>query len=222
MSSTTGSGVRRRNDTSMMYAVHDAFQRDLDRLTDLARGGAEGGALTSPAVRACWERFKTFLHVHHTAEDTHLWPVLRAKVLDRPADLAVLDQMEDEHTGLTALLDAVEKALTDSRTPDQLALHAERLSDGLTTHCEHEEELALPLVADLLTGQEWAAFGNEQRRQLGLSGAASFFPWLLDGATDEVRRTVLAMLPPPVRLIYRALWRPRYLRGPRWQALADA
>lgn len=222
MSSTTGSGERHRIDTSMMYAVHDAFQRDLDRLTALADRGAESGAANGPAVWACWERFKTFLHVHHTAEDTHLWPVLRAKVAGRPAELAVLEQMENEHTGLTALLDAVDTALSASGTPHQLKPHAERLSRGLTAHCEHEEDIALPLVADLLTSQEWAAFGAEQRRQLGLSGAASFFPWLLDGATDEVQRAVLAVLPPPVRLLYRALWRPRYLRGPRWQALAGA
>jgi Hemerythrin HHE cation binding domain len=186
MSTTT---ERHQIDTSMMYAVHDAFRRDLDRLT----------AAEHP-VR--WERFTTFLHIHHTAEDTHLWPVLRRKLADRPADLAVLDQMDDEHTGLTALLDTVNKS------PHQI----ERLADALAAHCAHEEELALPLVVDLLTAEEWTAFGNEQRRQLGLRGAATFFPWLLDGATDDVRRTVLGYLPPPVRLLYRAVWRPRYFR----------
>src|SRR3954464_3103386 len=73
---TTESGERRRNDTTMMYAVHDAFQRDLDGLTSLAERGVAG----DPAVRVGWERFTTYLHIHHTAEDTHLWPVLRAKV----------------------------------------------------------------------------------------------------------------------------------------------
>lgn len=218
MSNPTGSGEGDRIDTSMMYAVHGAFQRDLERLAILA----ENGTATGQPVRACWERFKTFLHVHHTAEDTHLWPVLRAKLASRPADLAVLDLMENEHTGLTALLDATEAALTASVEQDELAPYAQRLSLGLATHCQHEEELALPLVTELLTGPEWAAFGAEQRRQLGLGGAASFFPWLLDGADDEVQRTVLAVLPAPVRLLYRTLWRPRYLRGPRLPALADA
>ena len=214
MSNTTESGERHRNDTTMMYAVHDAFQRDLDSLTSLAERGITG----DPAVRVGWERFKTYLHIHHTAEDTHLWPVLRAKVAGMPAELGVLDQMENEHTGLTSLLDTLDAALTTSSP--QPAVHAQRLADALTAHCDHEEEKALPLVAGLLTAGEWEAFGAEQRRQLGISGAASFFPWLLDGATDETRHKVLGYLPPPVRLLYRAVWRPRYLRGPRWDSLA--
>jgi hypothetical protein len=226
MSDGAESGEGGRIDTTMMYAVHDAFQRDLDRLTAMARAGATSG----PALRAGWDRFKMFLHVHHTAEDTHLWPILRAKVTGRPAEPAVLEQMvleqmvlermEKEHTDLTALLDAVDTALASSGARQRLEVHAERLAEALTAHCEHEEDTALPLVIGLLTEKEWAAFGAEQRRQLGFSGAASFFPWLLDGATDETRHEVLGVLPPPVRLLYRTVWWPRYLRSPRWQAPA--
>ncbi|WP_207944433.1 hemerythrin domain-containing protein [Actinomadura rubrisoli] len=211
MSVTTGPGERSRVDMTMMYAVHDAFQRDLDRLTAMAEGGVASG----PAVQAGWDRFKRFLHVHHTAEDTHLWPVLRAKA----GDPAVLDQMEDEHTRLTALLDAVDAAVA-SGVPERLALHAGRLAEALGAHCEHEEDLALPLVGELLTEAEWNAFGAEQRKRLGSGGAASFFPWLLDGAEDGTRRKVLGVVPPPVRFLYRAVWRPRYQRAPRWQAPA--
>jgi hemerythrin-like domain-containing protein len=220
MSNTTGSGEKNQIDTSMMYAVHDAFQRDLDRLTALAASGTNSA--TDPAVRVSWKRFMTFLHVHHTAEDTHLWPVLRRKLTDRPAELAVLEQMDIEHAGLTALLDAVDASLTASSEPRQWGPNVQRLAESLAAHCEHEEELALPLVTEWLSNEEWLAFGHEQRRQLGLSGAATFFPWLLDGANDEVQHTVLGYLPPPVRLLYRAVWRPRYLRGPRLQALVKA
>jgi hemerythrin-like domain-containing protein len=218
MSSTTESSEHRRIDTTMMYAVHDAFQRDLDRITSLAERGVTPGS----AVHVGWDRFKAYLHVHHTAEDTHLWPVLRAKVAGRPADLALLEEMENEHTGLTALLDAVDAALTSSAPPHRLAVHAQRLSHALTAHCDHEEDMALPLVTELLTEREWAAFGAEQRRQLGRSGAASFFPWLLDGAPDHTQRKLLAILPPPVRFIYRAWWRPRYFRDRHWEAPTHA
>ena len=97
-----------------------------------------------------------------------------------------------------------------------------RSAEALTAHCEHEEELALPLVGALVTEREWHEFGNEQRRRLGAAGAASFFPWLLDGAEEDTRRKVLGVVPPPVRLLYRAVWRPRYRRAPRWQAPARA
>ncbi|MDL4817673.1 hemerythrin domain-containing protein [Actinomadura opuntiae] len=205
-------GAADRIDVSFMYAVHDAFQRDLDRLIAMA----EAGDVSGPALRAGWDRFTTFLTVHHTAEDTHLWPVLRERV----ADTAVLDQMEAEHHALDRLLEAVETAI--GGPAPVLADRAGELARGLTEHCENEEELALPLVQKLLTEKEWNAFGNEQRSKLGLSGAASFFPWLLDGAEDATRRKVLGIVPPPVRLLYRAVWRPRYERAPRWQTPASA
>ncbi|QKG21750.1 hemerythrin domain-containing protein [Actinomadura verrucosospora] len=199
-------------DVSFMYAVHDAFQRDLDRLVAMADAGDAPGA----ALRAGWDRFTTFLQVHHTAEDTHLWPVLAGRV----ADGAVLEQMEDEHNALDRLLDGVDAAL--SGPAPALAARAAELAQVLTAHCDHEEELALPLVQKHLTKDEWDAFGAEQRSRLGMGGAATFFPWLLDGAPDETRRKVLGIVPPPVRLLYRAVWRPRYERAPRWQTPASA
>ncbi|MDJ0343449.1 hemerythrin domain-containing protein [Streptomyces sp. H10-C2] len=100
----------------MMYAVHNAFERDLDRLISLA----DRGVVPGPAVRADWEQCTTYLHIHHTAEDTHLWPVLRAKLADRPTDLELLEEMEREHAGLDALLDALDAALTASTPPHPL------------------------------------------------------------------------------------------------------
>lgn len=211
------SGRASRIDVSFMYAVHDAFQRDLDRLVAMAEAGDTGG----PAVRAGWNRFKTFLHVHHTAEDTHLWPIMRARV----TGTTVLDLMESEHSALDDLLDAVDSAISSSAAPSVLGSRAKSLAQGLTAHCDNEEELALPLVQKLLTQKEWTAFGNEQRHKLGeggVGGASAFFPWLLDGAEDEMRRKVLGIVPPPVRLLYRAVWRPRYERAPRWQMPASA
>ncbi|MFL6074495.1 MAG: hemerythrin domain-containing protein [Mycobacteriales bacterium] len=218
MTTTRESGPRARIDTTMMYAVHDAFQRDLDTLVALAGTG------DVDALRTGWNRFRTFLHIHHTAEDTHLWPVLEDKLTrtGRAAGLAVLSSMEAEHTGLTALLDAMDAALAEPAPPPRRVAHARRLADALTAHCEHEEEAALPLVEELLTPQEWRAFGDEQRHRLGRGGAATFLPWLLDGADEDRRRKVLGYLPPPARLLYRAVWRPRYLRRPRWEPRAAA
>jgi hypothetical protein len=78
-------------DFTLMYAAHDAFHRDLRRLA----AAAEAGRTADPAVRAGWATFKNQLHIHHTAEDTSLWPPLRQKVT-RPEDTAVLDAMQAE------------------------------------------------------------------------------------------------------------------------------
>lgn len=67
-------------DLTVMYAAHDAFRRDLERLGDAA---ADGTAFT-PQVRAGWDNFRHQLHIHHTAEDSDLWPRVERKVAGRP------------------------------------------------------------------------------------------------------------------------------------------
>ena len=39
--------------------------------------------------------------------------------------------------------------------------------------------------------------------------------WVLDDAPDSARETVLKVLPPPARLLYRMRWEPRYRRSLR-------
>jgi iron-sulfur cluster repair protein YtfE (RIC family) len=105
-------------DFTMMYAAHDAFTRDLKRLT----AAVEAGQTADPAVRAGWAMFKKQLHIHHIAEDKSLWPVLRGRVT-RPDDVAVLDAMEDEHARIDPQLESVDKALAAS---DAVSLAVER------------------------------------------------------------------------------------------------
>jgi hypothetical protein len=57
----------------------------------------------------------------------------------------------------------------------------------------------LSLLDRTLTPAEWQAFGNDQRRRLGFGGAAQLFPWLLQEASPQQVKAVLAGLPPPLR-----------------------
>jgi hypothetical protein len=199
-----------RVDFTFMYAAHDAFSRDLRRLA----AEVEAGRTAEPAVRAGWATFNHQLHFHHTAEDKWLWPALRMKVT-RPDEISVLDAMEAEHLRIDPLLSLVDAGIAAS---DQatLAEDVAALAGTLTAHMEHEEDEALPLVDAHLGPDGWAMFGKAAGRSEGLRGAAELFPWMLDGAPAEISRRVLGMLPPPVRLVYRASWRPRYARTPRW------
>lgn len=197
-------------DFTVMYAAHDAFYRDLTRLTEAARAARTA----DPAVRAGWATFKNQLHVHHTAEDIALWPALRRQVSD-PAQVAVLDAMEAEHARIDPLLAEVDTALAGTGGT-AVSARVGALVEVLTSHMAHEEDEALPLVAAHLGAAGWAAFGRQAGRAQGLRGAAEFFPWMLDGATPEATRRLLGLLPPPVRLLYRAVWRPAYARRARW------
>jgi iron-sulfur cluster repair protein YtfE (RIC family) len=162
---------------------------------------------------AMWNVFTKQLHIHHRAEDTALWPPLRAAAIS-PADASTLDAMELEHAQIDPHLEQIQHAI-DSSDPEALKRSIQLLTDGLATHMRHEENAALPLIETYLGPAGWAAFTTTFRETQGIRGAATYFPWLLDDAPKDVRTKVLAMLPPPARVLYRTVWAPRYRRGRR-------
>lgn len=197
-------------DLTVMYAAHDAFRRDLERLEAVVEAGRAG----SPHVRAGWENFKHQLHIHHTAEDTALWPRVERAVRRRPQDLALLEDMADEHALIDPLLAAVDDGL--SGPADDLAARVRELRASLGRHLAHEEMSALPLIRSTLTPKDWAGFTADIRARQGIKGAAVFVPWVVDGIKPTDRSRFLAALPPPVRVLNRVTWEPRYRRLRLW------
>jgi hypothetical protein len=90
------------------------------------------------------------------------------------------------------------------------------LASSLTAHLTHEESEGLPLIGVALTASEWRSAGFKIARQGGLSAAAEMFAWIADGAPEDTAAAAIATLPPPARLLYRAIWNPRYARTQRW------
>jgi iron-sulfur cluster repair protein YtfE (RIC family) len=191
-------------DVTMMYAAHDAFSRHIERIAEaLERDGKVSGA-----TAARWTLFATQLHIHHTAEDASLWPMLRSAIAI-PDELAVLDAMGAEHAQLDPQLERID-AQTGAGFASDAAASVRELSAGLAWHMRHEENAALPLIDAYLGRAGWTEFGKYIRATQGISGAAVYLPWLLDGAPADLAKRILAVLPPPVRVLYRAVWRRRH------------
>jgi hypothetical protein len=179
--------------------------------------------LSDPArrrsVAAGWELFKHELHLHHTAEDEVIWPVLRPRLAHSEHALSVLDAMEEEHERIDPLLAAVDAAFAPRRE-DALADVIDALVTTLTGHLAHEEREGLPLIGVALTAAEWRGAGFKIARRNGLSEGGKMFAWILDGADINAAPSdpaaTLRTLPPPLRLLYRAVWKPRYDKTPRW------
>jgi hypothetical protein len=191
--------------------------------------------LSDPArrrsVAAGWDLFKHELHLHHTAEDEVIWPVLRPRLARSEHALSVLDAMEEEHERIDPLLAAVDAAFAQRRE-DALADVIDALVTTLTGHLAHEERDGLPLIGVALTAAEWRGVGFKIARRNGLSEGGEMFAWMLDGAADSGRgdpattadvttttttaAATLRTLPPPLRLLYRAVWKPRFNKTPRW------
>jgi hypothetical protein len=199
-------------DFTMMYVTHDAFRRDLGRFT----AASAAGTAHAPGVLAGWENFKAQLLLHHSVEDTHLWPRVRRAAAGQPPGLALLDEMAAEHAQIDPLLAAVDDALAGSA--GNLPPHVAGLASALEWHLKHEEDAALPLIQSVCTPADWRAFAGQMRRRQGVKGAAIYVPWILDGAAPGGQQRFLAALPAPVRVISRLLWEPRYRQRGLWKA----
>ena len=208
-------------DLTVMLAAHDAFRRDLARLAQAAAFADLPDPARRASVRAGWELFKRQLHLHHTAEDAIVWPALRERLTRSDHAQSVLDAMEAEHQQIDPLLAAVDDAFAraeEGRRGDVRAIGAaaDALATSLTGHLTHEERDGLPLIGLALTSAEWRRVGFKIVRKNGLSAGGEMFAWLADGADPDQAAAAIGTLPPPARLAYRAIWKPRYARTPRW------
>jgi Hemerythrin HHE cation binding domain len=209
---------------TIMIAAHDAFRRDLTRLARAAAAADLSNPARSRSVAAGWELFKRQLHMHHTAEDQIIWPAMRPRLAHSETALSVLDALGAEHERIDPLLAAVDDAFTQhdaapgdgSPGADRLADVIDVLTSTLTGHLAHEERDGLPLIGVALTGAEWRSAGRKIARKNGMASGGEMFAWILDGAGREDAAATLGTLPPPLRLLYRAVWKPRLDKTPRW------
>jgi hypothetical protein len=91
-----------------------------------------------------------------------------------------------------------------------------REASTLTGHLAHEERDGLPLIGVALSAAEWRGVGFKMARRNGMSSGGEMFAWILDGAGRDDAAASLGALPPPLRLLYRAVWKPRFDKTPRW------
>jgi iron-sulfur cluster repair protein YtfE (RIC family) len=200
-------------DLTIMIAAHDAFRRDLTRLARTASAANLSDPARRQPIEAGWDVFKRQLHMHHTAEDEIIWPTLRPRLAHSAAALSVLDAMEAEHELIDPLLAAVD---TEFAGGDRLADVIDALTSALTSHLAHEERDGLPLIGAALTAAEWRGAGRKMASQNGIAASSEMFAWILDGTDREHAAATLGQLPPPLRLLYRARWKPRFDKTPRW------
>jgi iron-sulfur cluster repair protein YtfE (RIC family) len=221
----SGKADKPRGRFTIVYLIHEAFRRDLGRLSASVRASGVD-APRANRLRAHWEFVSEQLHHHHQVEDESLWPLVRPKLKGRTAQLAVLDEMEAEHLALQPRCQAVEDAFAaysrERSTPLGIELgdHLDALGSELGAHLTTEETDCFPVIDEALTAEEFESFGKATAKAVGMRGSARFFPWIFDGADPTERTAVLAMPPPPVRVLCKLAWEPRYQRqvAPLWSA----
>lgn len=186
-------------------AVHEAFRRDLGQLL--------ATTASRRAVRARWNVFCDQLRFHLGAEDAALWPPVQVKLTGDPADLALVEAMEDEHRLIEPVLTAIDEAFTVNTSTEHLRELLTRLQTTLSSHLAHEEAEALPLINEIMPKGELARITRTITRMGGRKRAAVMMPWALADASADIPRLVLRQLPATWRVLYRAVWLPRYRRN---------
>jgi hypothetical protein len=146
--------------------VHAAIRRDLETVERLAadlENGLPGEAVqvTLDELKArgpLWRlkvnclRYCRFVHAHHGAEDTLLFPALRAA---DPSIGPVVDRLEADHSQVSELLDVIEVAagaLTETDADDARRRVIDGLCDlraHLLEHLDYEEQSAGPTLRRL-------------------------------------------------------------------------
>ena len=202
---------------TIVYLIHEAFRRDLKRLSAAVRAS---GVSQQRAhwLAGAWDYVDDQLHHHHQVEDASLWPLVRPKLSGRHDDLAVLDEMEAQHVELLPLSAAIGKGFAsfaqspDERAGGELAEELDELDTLLASHLSDEEQRCFPVVDSALSVDEFESFGKATAKAVGMRGSAKFFPWIFDGAEPVERSAVLTIPPPPVRVLCQYVWEPRYQR----------
>jgi hypothetical protein len=142
---------------------------------------------------------------HHTAEDDSIWPQMRQA---DPSLVELLDDLEQDHQRLDQLL-----VVTGDRTVS-FSGRAAALRDvhrDLSAHLDREEAEAVPAIRRLIPQSAWALHDERFQRELGPDRTTTLV-WILGHLRPDARRAMLAELPPPVRILYKTVWRPKHRR----------
>jgi hemerythrin-like domain-containing protein len=208
---------------TIVYLIHEAFRRDIGRLSDAVRTPRIDRQRASQ-LSAHWAFVNDQLHHHHLVEDQSLWPLVRPKLSGKDDALGVLTQMEEQHVILLPKCEEIGagfSSMAEEPSDDkgaEVASNLDALATLLATHLDDEEMHCFPVIDQALTLEEFQSFGKATAKAVGMRGSARFFPWIFDGASPVERTAVLTMPPPPVRVLCRYVWEPRYARtvAPLW------
>ena len=208
------------HDQTGMYVMHHAFRRDLAAFASSVRATPLGDADTWHALGRRWARFAATLHHHHSAEDTHYWPVLLGAVEARgsEADRAEVRAMSDEHADIDPLVGAcaegfaavVEHPCEEHR--NALDIRLSGLREVLDEHLRHEETVVLPLVQRVMTTQEYLAVEEAIGTSYPVRDVPFIVGWALYRLPADGRDRMFALAGGPYRLLY-ALVRRHFDRG---------
>jgi hemerythrin-like domain-containing protein len=209
-------------DAFEMALVHNVFRSELESAPELIRGVQPGQRSRLRRVSGHIANVLAALHHHHMAEDELLWPLLHART---PLHATDIQRMESEHeliakavgnvaflltNWITASHSATADIATQTEAADMLVSDVMALGELAGGHLEVEEMRVVPLINENMTDAEWRAvterggsFLSARNMWFGLA----FAGMALEACTVDERRSFLAAMPAPQRLLVKLFGR---------------
>ncbi len=202
-------------DTHDMVVIHRVFRREFLLLGSIVDQVADHDQRRAALVAAHAQEMVTALHHHHSGEDELLWPLLHQRAA---FDDDQVDRMEQQHRDLAQTLEAIERRLptwrqtADLDDRDALTGLFRQVAALLEIHLAEEERVVLPVVEKHVTAAERDQLSKQGMAGMPKSRLLVFLGHILEEADDDEAAAFLKKVPPPARLLYRIVGRPRYRR----------
>ena len=187
-----------RPDTTDMLAIHNAFRRNLGDAPTHIESARDGERVE--LIRNFYDSLLGLLHVHHTAEDELVYPVLVERAPGK-ADtvLRVGAQHRDVDGAVKNAHDRLEEwQLDDASTGQKVAEALVALGRALDEHLSDEERVVLPVAAEHMFVDEWSALPGHAMRTYPGDKIWLALGLVRENMTQEQRDAMLAGMPPPL------------------------
>lgn len=206
-------GTAKTCDARGMAEIHRMFKAGFGEGRTLIEGVAEGDAVHAEVVADHLAMLSTGLHAHHEGEDTMLWDPLEQRA---PSCAVHVERMKAQHARMLVHLEELDAALPAWRASATatdaagVASALDGINAALAAHLPDEEANIVPVMETVITQKEVDALSEHGRKatpkgrmflQLGAILAAQ-----PDGGAEWQREH----LPPPVRLLWRWVGKPKY------------
>lgn len=202
----SGSRLVGDDDLALFFLMHKAIRSHLASFVRVVPDVPP----RDPERRAALAHWFTFMvraiHAHHEGEDSKLYPLLLARDPSFAGELAALSA---DHAELDPLTARVLAGLTDGRSVGADLRRLERL---MGDHLDREEAAIVDRMKRTITVADIAEIERGGAKTTSFADLSRIVPWVMASADGRERRLLEAVLPWPVKLLYRWSWRSRYER----------
>ncbi len=188
-----------RPDVTEMFAVHQALRDSLGSAPQLVDGVSASDTERVELITNLYDNVLDFLHVHHDGEEQLIFPRLRERC---PEQLELLDLMAAQHADVVALVQRSAGSLSawaggESAAQADAASALGELAGRLEEHLGEEERRVLPLCAEHLSIEEWAALPGHAMGSFSGDKIWLVLGLIRERMTQTQRDEMLATMPPP-------------------------